>query len=197
MTCVVLLLLNYLGLLMVVCFQRVFLLYHFKQWDPFGNTTTQSFTVTVVDNQNPVITCPELYLLAVILLLLTLYPLQQTTAQEFKVNLVSGPASGGTFAPGTTTVTYEAVDASSTASCSSMLLLIRLQLTQHPLPLVQPLFALENQFRLRLTVSLGTNAQWLWYVGSLLVDQFQSTLTTTTYYVRAVDLATQQLALAS
>lgn len=166
----------------------------FQAVDPFGNTTTQSFTVTVVDNQNPVITCPGTVFAGCNTTVAYPLPTATDNCSGVQVNLVSGPASGGTFAPGATTVIYEAVDASSnTASCSFDVIV--------DTPSTDPTSITASTTNVcagepvSLTVnggSLGTNAQWLWYVGSCggqLVGAGTTIsvnpLTTTTYYVRA------------
>src|SRR6185436_2502869 len=90
--------------------------------DASGNQSSCSFTVTVLDTQNPVITCPGN-------LVLTADPgrcsrsnvtfVVSATDNCSVANLVSSPPSGSTFPVGTTTVTSTATDASgNTASCS-------------------------------------------------------------------------------
>ena len=111
------------------------------------------------------------------------------------MNLQSGPASGGTFTPGTTTVTYQALDASgNTASCSFDVV-VDTESTD-PSSITASTTNVCAGAPVTLTVnggSLGTNAQWFWYIGSCggqLVGAGNSItvnpLSTANYYVRAV-----------
>ena len=91
---------------------------------PTGSPASCSFTVTVVDNQNPTISCPSN---------ITVNTASNSCAANVNysvptatdncpgvgVSRTAGPASGGSFALGTTTVTHLATDASgNTASCN-------------------------------------------------------------------------------
>src|SRR5204863_6822010 len=89
--------------------------------DAAGNTSTCSFTVTVTDNQLPQISCPAN-------LSVNAAPGACSSNVTFTVNatdncpgvtVASSPASGTSFAVGTTTVTSTATDAAgNTSSCS-------------------------------------------------------------------------------
>jgi hypothetical protein len=93
--------------------------------DASGNTATCAFTVTVVDQQAPVVACPANVLVTA----------NQTNGCQFQTvvtyaaptvadncpgsTVVCVPASGSTFTEGTTTVTCTATDASgNTGACS-------------------------------------------------------------------------------
>lgn len=136
--------------------------------DPYGNVSTQSFTVTVVDNQNPTIACPGTVFAGCNTTVN--YPLPTATDNCSGVNVVlnSGPASGGTFTPGTTPVTYDAVDASgNTASCTFNVV-VDTESTD-PTSITASSTNVCAGAPVTLTVnggSLGTNAQWYWYIGS-------------------------------
>ena len=167
----------------------------FQASDPYGNTTTQSFTVTVVDNQNPVITCPGTVFAGCNTTVNYPLPTATDNCPGVTVNLQSGPASGGTFTPGTTTVTYQALDASgNTASCSFDVV-VDTESTD-PSSITASTTNVCAGAPVTLTVnggSLGTNAQWFWYIGSCggqLVGAGNSItvnpLSTANYYVRAV-----------
>ena len=84
------------------------------------NTSTCSFTVTVVDNQNPVITCPtNITQNALNGNCNTLVTFSVTATDNCTASVVSSPASGSTFNVGTTTVTSTATDGNgNTATCS-------------------------------------------------------------------------------
>src|SRR6185369_10438597 len=90
--------------------------------DASGNTSSCSFTVTVTDNQNPVITCPGNLLLAADAGRCSRSNVTFTvnaTDNCSVTNLVSTPPSGGTFPVGVTTVTNIARDASgNTSTCT-------------------------------------------------------------------------------
>lgn len=163
--------------------------------DPYGNATSQSFTVTVVDNQNPVITCPGTVFAGCNTTVNYPLPTATDNCPGVAVNLVSGPASGGIFAPGTTAVTYEAVDASNNTSTCSFNVIVDTESTD-PTSITASSTNVCSGDAITLTVnggSLGSNAQWYWYVGSCggqLVAAGSTVtvnpLTTTSYYVRAV-----------
>lgn len=162
--------------------------------DPYGNTTTQSFTVTVNDNQDPVISCPGTVFAGCDPVVNYTLPTATDNCPGVNVSLVSGPASGGTFNAGTTAVTYEAEDASgNTASCSFNVIVDTP--STDPTSITASATTVCAGEPVTLSVnggSLGTNAQWLWYVGSCggqLVGAGTTItvnpLTTTSYYVRA------------
>ncbi len=92
--------------------------------DVSGNTDTCSFTITVVDEENPEITCPAdiLEILpdgdceAIVTYSL---PVATDNCGIENLELISGLASGSSFPTGENTVTYEATDAAgNTATCS-------------------------------------------------------------------------------
>lgn len=95
----------------------------FRASDTEGNLATCSFTVTVVDNQAPSISCPSN-------ISVSNDPGQCGAAVSYSatasdncpgVNVAVSPASGSFFAIGTTTVNATAVDASgNTSACSFM-----------------------------------------------------------------------------
>jgi hypothetical protein len=84
--------------------------------DAAGNTATCSFTVTVEDNEAPVLTCPADITVtagAGLCDAVVFYPgvvANDNCPGPVVVSLVAGINSGGTFPIGTTTVTYEGVD---------------------------------------------------------------------------------------
>ena len=89
--------------------------------DLSGNTASCSFTVTVVDNQNPVITCPSnITQNATNGNCSAVVTFSVTSTDNCTVSTtVSNPASGSTFNVGTTTVHSTATDIyGNTASCS-------------------------------------------------------------------------------
>ena len=90
--------------------------------DASGNTNSCSFTVTVTDTQNPVITCPSNLVLSTDAGRCSRSNVTFTVSATDNcgvTNLVSSPPSGSTFPLGTTTVTTTATDASGNqASCS-------------------------------------------------------------------------------
>ncbi|MFN8394516.1 MAG: HYR domain-containing protein, partial [Bacteroidia bacterium] len=90
--------------------------------DPSGNSASCSFTVTVTDNEAPVISCPENITVnndngvcgAVVS-----HSTSATDNCSATVSQASGLASGATFPVGTSSVSYSAVDPSgNTAACS-------------------------------------------------------------------------------
>jgi hypothetical protein len=89
--------------------------------DAAGNTQTASFTVTVVDNTKPVITCPADIILSACTPTATWStPLASDNCSVASVTQTGGPASGSTFANGSTTlITYLATDASGNHSTCS------------------------------------------------------------------------------
>ena len=167
----------------------------FEATDDFNNTSTESFTVTVVDAEDPVITCPG----AVFAGCNTTvnYPLPTATdnCTGGSINLASGSiASGGTFPQGTTPVTYDAVDGSgNTASCTFDVI-VDTESTD-PSSITASTNVACAGAPVTLTVNggtLGTNAQWYWYIGACggqLVGSGSTVvvnpLSTANYFVRA------------
>ncbi len=92
--------------------------------DVNGNSVNSSFTVTVIDNEAPVIACPEDIQLNVEFGTETVVVNYATISatdncSETSIELIEGYASGEEFPVGETIVTYEVTDASgNTASCS-------------------------------------------------------------------------------
>lgn len=167
----------------------------FEAADPYGNTDTESFTVTVVDAQDPVISCPGNIFAGCDTVVNYPTPTATDNCPGVTVSLASGPASGAVFVPGTTAVTYEAEDASGNIASCSFNVIVDTESTD-PTSVTASTTSVCAGDPVVLTVnggSLGTNAQWLWYVGScggqlvgagtsITVNPF----TTTTYFVRAV-----------
>jgi gliding motility-associated-like protein len=95
----------------------------YKATDVNGNMATCTFTVTVVDMEDPEITCPANFTQdndpGVCEATITLPAPVDLSDNCLGVTYTSTPASGSTFLLGTTTVTYEATDAAGrTASCT-------------------------------------------------------------------------------
>ncbi len=95
----------------------------FVSTDAAGNTSTQSFTVTVVDNQNPTITCPSNISVGATSTLGAVVnytaPVGTDNCSGATTTRIAGPASGSTFPIGTTTVTHRVTDAAgNTTTCS-------------------------------------------------------------------------------
>ncbi len=96
----------------------------YEATDISGNTASCSFTVTVTDNEAPVITCPADITVNIpdgdcSAVVNYSMPTATDNCGIDSLNLIEGLASGETFPTGTTTVTYEAIDPSgNTASCS-------------------------------------------------------------------------------
>ncbi|WP_037314759.1 HYR domain-containing protein [Salegentibacter sp. Hel_I_6] len=92
--------------------------------DVNGNSVNSSFVVTVIDNEVPVIACPEDIKLNVEFGTETVVVNYATISatdncSETNIELIEGYASGEEFPLGETIVTYEVTDASgNTASCS-------------------------------------------------------------------------------
>jgi gliding motility-associated-like protein len=92
--------------------------------DASGNTTQCSFNVTVNDTENPTLTCPANILVsndAGICGANVTYitPVGLDNCPGSTTTMIAGQASGTVFPVGTTTVTYEVVDAAgNTAQCS-------------------------------------------------------------------------------
>ncbi len=166
----------------------------YEATDPYGNTTTESFTVTVVDNQNPTITCPPDVFAGCDTVVSYAPPVAADNCAGVVTNLVSGFSSGGVFPQGTTTVTYEAEDVSGNTAQCSFDVLVDTESTD-PTSITATTTTVCAGDAVQLTVnggSLGTNAQWFWYIGSCggQVVGVGSTITvnplsTANYYVRA------------
>lgn len=95
----------------------------FQTTDGVGLTSTCSFTVTVVDNQNPVITCPANITVntpAGSCVAVVSYSVTATdNCPGVTTALISGLASGSSFPIGTSTVSWRATDAAGNVSnCS-------------------------------------------------------------------------------
>jgi hypothetical protein len=88
--------------------------------DVNNNTSTCSATVTVVDNINPTITCPaNISVNNALNACSAPVTFTVTTTDNCSATVLSSPASGSTFAVGTTTVNSVATDGSgNTATCS-------------------------------------------------------------------------------
>ena len=88
--------------------------------DAAQNQAACSFTITVTDDQKPVIACPAPINLTAAVPTAVTYPLPTVTDNCAGVRVpVCSPASGATFAVGTTTVTCTVTDASNnSATCS-------------------------------------------------------------------------------
>ncbi|MCF8275742.1 MAG: HYR domain-containing protein [Flavobacteriales bacterium] len=166
----------------------------FQASDPYGNIATQSFNVTVIDNQNPTITCPGTVFAGCNTVVNYPLPIASDNCSGVTLSLSSGPASGGTFAPGTTVVTYDAVDASANVASCSFNVVVDVPSTD-PTSVTASTTAVCSGAPVTLSVNggtLGTNAQWYWYIGSCggqLVGAGQSItvnpLSTANYFVRA------------
>ncbi|WP_217179230.1 HYR domain-containing protein [Gillisia limnaea] len=92
--------------------------------DAAGNTATCSFTVTIIDEEDPTISCPANINMNVDAGLCGAVvefemPVANDNSGNVSVTQTAGPASGEVFPVGTTTVTFTATDAAgNTASCS-------------------------------------------------------------------------------
>lgn len=163
--------------------------------DPYGNVTTESFTVTVVDAEDPVITCPGTVFAGCDPVVNYTLPTVSDNCPGATVSLVSGPPSGSTFPPGITTVTYEGEDASGNTATCSFDVSVDTESTD-PTSITASTVSVCAGEPVVLTVNggaLGTNAQWFWYIGSCggqIVGAGTSItvnpLSTANYYVQAV-----------
>ncbi|MFS4449701.1 HYR domain-containing protein [Maribacter sp. 2307UL18-2] len=92
--------------------------------DDTGNTATESFTITVLDNQNPEISCPSDISQNATndvcgAVVTYMPPIGTDNCSGVSTIQISGLASGATFPVGITTNTFEVTDASgNTATCS-------------------------------------------------------------------------------
>src|SRR5207237_2840021 len=96
--------------------------------DSAGNTATCSFNVTVLDNQAPVISgCPgnQTVMAAPGQCAATATWTSPVVSDNCGATLGSTHVPGATFALGTTTVTYTAVDASSNSATCSFTVTVR------------------------------------------------------------------------
>ncbi len=136
----------------------------FRVTDAAGNTTTCSFTVTVVDNQLPTITCPAN-------ISVNASPSQCSatvtyTAPTGSDNCPSpvtirtaGLASGASFPVGVTTNTFRVTDAASnTASCSFTVTVVDNQLPTITCPANQSVNATVSQCSATVTYSTPSGA---------------------------------------
>lgn len=93
-------------------------------YDPAGNSASCSFDVTVNDTEAPMVSCPSDVTVsaapgAASAIVNYALPTAQDNCPGAGVSLTGGLASGAAFPIGTTTVSYQATDASgNTASCS-------------------------------------------------------------------------------
>ncbi len=157
----------------------------FRATDASGNTSTCSFTVTVVDNQAPAITCPAPITATTPIGSCTAVVTYAVTASDncpgVTTALVSGLASGSSFPIGVTTVTWRATDAAGNISTCSFT--VTVADGQLPVITTQP----TNQ-----TVCVGSNAvfsvtatnvvsyQWQAWNGSAWVNIAGATTSTLT-----------------
>ena len=166
----------------------------FTSTDASGNSVSGSFNVTVVDTQDPVITCPPTIFAGCDPVVNFLDPTATDNCVLASGGLTSGLPSGSTFPLGTTQNTFEVVDAAgNTASCSFNVVVDTESVD--PTSITASTLAACAGSSVTLEVnggSLGTNAQWFWYVGGCggqLVGSGSSIvvnpLTSTTYFVRA------------
>ncbi|MDB4655866.1 HYR domain-containing protein [Flavobacteriales bacterium] len=138
--------------------------------DPYGNSTPGSFTVTVNDEQNPTIICPGTIFAGCNPIVNYNIPTVSDNCPGATVTLTSDPATatGSTFPAGITTVSYEAEDASgNTNSCSFDILVD--DVSTAPTSITASATAVCAGESVVLSVnggSLGSGAQWFWYIGS-------------------------------
>ncbi|MCG9972001.1 HYR domain-containing protein, partial [Christiangramia crocea] len=107
--------------------------------DNSGNTTSSSFTVTVIDNEAPVITCPQdINVTVEIGVTSSIINYDAVTASdncEVSVEMTAGLASGSEFPLGPTVVTYTATDASgNSVECSFTVTVNEEELPEPPTP---------------------------------------------------------------
>jgi hypothetical protein len=91
--------------------------------DAHGNTGSATQVVTVIDNTNPIISCPANQIIEPTCPTGAVGTYSTPTATDNcavqSINRTAGPASGSVFTFGTTTVTHQATDIyGNTASCS-------------------------------------------------------------------------------
>uniref|UniRef100_UPI0026030D9D HYR domain-containing protein n=1 Tax=uncultured Christiangramia sp. TaxID=503836 RepID=UPI0026030D9D len=114
--------------------------------DVSGNTTTESFTVTVVDNEAPAISCPENMTVGTAtgesFAIVNFADATATDNCSVTVEQTGGPVSGSQFEIGTTTVTFTATDAAgNTSECSFT---VTVEDNEDPIITCPETFAQEN-----------------------------------------------------
>ena len=138
--------------------------------DPHGNSVSEDFLVTVTDDENPVISCPGTVFAGCDPVVNYTLPTVSDNCPGAVANLTSGAgtASGSTFPNGTTTVTYDGVDAAgNTASCSFDVIVDVASTDPTSITASQTTVCAGDLVTLEVVGgSLGTNAQWIWYIGS-------------------------------
>ena len=146
----------------------------FRATDASGNTANCTFTVTVVDNQAPVITCPANIRDTTFASSCTLTVTYNVTATDncpgVTTALVSGLASGSAFPIGATTITWRATDlAGNTSTCSFTVTVV-----DGRLPVITPLTNFSACVGTNATITVvATNAvsyQWQFYNGTAWVN---------------------------
>ncbi|MCF8465742.1 MAG: HYR domain-containing protein [Flavobacteriales bacterium] len=162
--------------------------------DASGNSVSGSFTVTVVDNQNPTVICPPTIFAGCNPVVNYPDPTVSDNCGVVGGSILSGFASGSTFPLGTTPVTIEVVDAAGLTATCSFNVIVDTESTD-PTSITASGTTVCSGAPVTLTVnggSLGTNAQWFWYIGGCggqLVGSGASIvvnpLSTTNYFVRA------------
>ena len=147
----------------------------FRATDAAGNTSTCSFTVTVVDNQAPVITCPANITATTPIGSCTAVVTYNVTATDncpgVTTTLVSGPASGSAFPLGPTIVTWRATDAANnTTTCSFTITVLDGQL---PVITTQPAnvsACLNSNATFTVIATNAVSYQWQTYNGTTWVN---------------------------
>ena len=134
--------------------------------DASGNTASCSFTVTVIDNEYPVLSaCPSNITSCNTIVTWT----APTATDNCSVTVSSNYNSGATFPRGTTTVTYSAIDASGNTTTCSFNVTVNSLSTAASLIQSSSGSAICRGSSTTLSViggSLGSGAQWVWYSGS-------------------------------
>ena len=133
--------------------------------DAAGNETFCSFTIEVIDNELPEISC-NAPIFSCDPVVTYSEPVASDNCEIATITRTSGLASGSTFPVGTTTITYEAVDISGNVSTCSF------TVTIHPLP--EPVISSEDvscydfeDGSMDLTVNNGTTPYtYAWSNGS-------------------------------
>jgi hypothetical protein len=175
--------------------------------DLAGNTAQCQFTITVVDNQAPTITCPANITVTTPVGLCTAVVNYSVTGADncpgFTTALVSGLASGATYPLGVTTNVWRVTDASGNqATCTFTVTVIDGQLpviSSQPTNLTR---CLGDNVTFSVTSSNAVTYQWQQWNGSAWVDIAGATgathtvnnvtlaMNTNTYRVRIVGLCT-------
>lgn len=97
----------------------------YKGEDASGNTNTCTFTITVEDNENPVLTCPNDTLINCDVTVVYDLPAVSDNCTNSFIPVQTSPASGYIFPLGPTTVTFSGADASgNTHTCSFVVTII-------------------------------------------------------------------------